>query len=50
MAVLFFDLETELIDRGKLAPPPVAAAWSWNGEAPQCGLLEEFLPHLDAAF
>ena len=49
MAVLFFDLETELIDRGKLAPPPVAAAWSWNGEAPQCGLLEEFLPHLDAA-
>lgn len=44
MAVLFFDLETELIDRGKLAPPPVAAAWSWNGAPAQIGLIADFVP------
>lgn len=49
MAILFLDLETELIDRGKLAPPPVAAAWSWNGAPPECGSIADFLPHLERA-
>ncbi len=49
MRTLFFDLETYLIDRGKLAPRPVAAAWSWDGAPPVAGLVRDFLPVLDEA-
>ncbi len=49
MATLFFDLETELIDRAKLAPPPVAAAWSWNGAPAEIGLIADFLPVFEEA-
>jgi DNA polymerase-1 len=46
---LFFDLETYLIDRGNLAPRPVAAAWSIDGEPARIGLVRDFLPVVDEA-
>ena len=49
MRTLFLDLETAPFDRGALAQPPVAAAWSWDGEPARIGLIKDFLPVLDEA-